>query len=689
MLIPGTADWADAVPAVLLALAVLGLPGVVGLLLLGTRPLLALACGPAVSTVLVVVGGSVAALVDVPWGLVPLAVTTLAAWLVAGLLRLALRRLDAGPDPLRETPRSAVGDSSADGGEDDDRQETQPTRPSRVARLLPHVALAGGVLVAFAVVARVLTASALTPEEFPQHPDTIFHLGVTQWMAANADVSFQHGTTFIDRPLNLSYPVGFHAVAATVSLLSGASAVVSISALVLVVTGLAWPVGMAALARATFAPSVAAAPVAAVTSVLFIAFPFMLMGFGVLWPNLFGQVMLAGTLAAAVVLTRGLGGDAVGRREVGVLLVTVLVAAPGLGLAHPSALVVLILLGGLAVWFATLRRALDGTTRSARWWPFLTVTVAIVVGTLLSVILAPTSMLGSGDVGPEMSWQQAWDDTLGFAPRVADPAPLLGWLVGAGVLAVLVWRRRALWAAVAAPAFAGLYLVATAVDTESWRFLTWPWYNNAIRIAAVGVLPAALVAAAAIAGVARIAGVAKVGGRRRGPVAELLVAGLLVGLVVVPSLGFKDRDVTWLRPYFLPGESRSWASPEELASLRVLARDIPADAVVAADPWKGATYLYVVSGRRLYYPTEKTNTTPERRLVGLGLDRVGTDPEVCRVVRDAGIEYAITGGVPFLWGVEVSARTYTGIEGIASSPAWEVVATEAPYTLYRRVACAE
>jgi hypothetical protein len=209
-----------------------------------------------------------------------------------------------------------------------------------------------------------------------------------------------------------------------------------------------------------------------------------------------------------------------------------------------------------------------------------------------------------------------------------------------------------------------LYFLNTAVDTEALRLLTWPWYNNAIRIAAVGVIPAALAVAAALLAVPRLLG------RRFGsPLVELAAAALLVGLVVVPSEAWKDRDVAFMKPYFHPGVARSWASPEELTALHRLARYIPPGAVTAADPWRGGTYLYVVIGRKL--------------------DQVGTEPAVCRIARENHIEYALTGGVPFLWGRTQSERGYPGFENLARSPAWRQVAKEGPYTLYRRVACAE
>ncbi len=134
-------------------------------------------------------------------------------WLLAlaarQLATVATRRwrrpLQAAASQTREAPRpSPLG--------------AAPQAPSWA---LPLALLAGTALAAL-VVGYVLLRTSGSPEAFPQHPDTIFHLGATQWMATNQDVSFQHGVQFSGTATNRGYPVGFHAMAATVSILTGA-----------------------------------------------------------------------------------------------------------------------------------------------------------------------------------------------------------------------------------------------------------------------------------------------------------------------------------------------------------------------------------------------------------------------------------------------------------------------------------
>ncbi len=68
-------------------------------------------------------------------------------------------------------------------------------------------------------VAVVLVQVSGSPEAFPQHPDTIFHLGTAQWMAEHRDVSVLHASGFMSATGTGAYPAAFHAMTATVTML--------------------------------------------------------------------------------------------------------------------------------------------------------------------------------------------------------------------------------------------------------------------------------------------------------------------------------------------------------------------------------------------------------------------------------------------------------------------------------------
>lgn len=663
MLVPGTWTWPEAIPVMALAAALLFLPGLGVLLLMRVRTGLAIALAPAVSTGVVAAGGMAFGAARVPWSATALAVTVVGTWALAALVGWPLRRL------LRET---------------DDSEDTRTPAGWIAGRTAQTLGTVTGICIAFATFAWIFVRSSGSPEAFPQQPDAIFHLALPQWMLENSDISYFHSGAFTSGVESGGYPIGMHDLTATLSMLSGAPVVVSTSAFVLVVAGVVWPLGMAVLSRAVLGPRAVAGLVGAAVSVLFTGYPFLQVALGVLWPNFYGQALMPAVLAATTVAVR----SALLARPARVTLhaiVIVLVALPGLALAHFNAVVAYAVFAGFMVLVASVRWALlPRSSTLVRYGPLALTAVAGVGAALLSARVAPAGMRQTGAPGPEKDTVGGLVDTVFFSPHGTQSLIVLSVLVLVGALVAITRRREALWLLLGCLAFNGLYFANVTVD-ETWtRLLTWPWYNISHRLAAVGVLPAAALAAVGIVGLGDV-----VAGRKRSEWLRSSVATLVLLGVFVGTGAYRHTKYAVLDDYFHPKPSHSWASPEELRALRELSRDIPADAVVAANPWNGAIYLYVVSGRHLLWPTEKTNADPQRKLLGLELDDVGEDAAVCRAAQDAGVTHVITGGQPFAWAGTSRLREYAGVDAVEQSSAWERVDSAGPYTLYRRVACAQ
>ena len=674
VLTPGTHAWPDVIVPVLVALALLVVPGAVTLRLLGARALLSLAAAPAVSTMIIVGGGSVTAALGRPSSIVAVVCATLTTWLVAAICSTLITRLRRRHlDSAREDSASAAGAAS---------RGDAPKAPAWADAAWLLV----GTAVAALIIGWVLIHSADSPEQFPQHPDTIFHLGTTQWMAQNLDVSFQHGLRFTGTLTNTSYPVGFHSMAATVSLITGVPAVVSTSALVLATAAVIWPFGMGLLSRTVFGGAVAAG-LGALSSALFIAFPFMLIGFGPVWPNLYGQAMVPAVLSAALGVIGILARNGQSPGAPATCTVVILAALPGLAVAHPQAVLTAAVLAAVATWTAAARRFCGGPGTPHRRLPFLVVNAVLAAAALASVALAPASMRDTGEPGPEMTSADALSDIAGLAPRDAGAEPAMGVVVLLGIAIVIILLRTALWIVPALALFTVAYFLNTAVDDTVARMVTWPWFNNAIRLAGVAVLPAALAATAALLAPARLIALRLTGGGSRAWMVESACASGLAALLAIPTGAGIQRDIEWLWPYYHPGTARSWVSPEELRDLRELAGSLPEGAVVAASPWNGGSYMYIVAGTRMFWPTEKTNTTTERRLLALLLNDIDTNPVICRFAKEAGITHALTGGVPFLWGEEEARMEFGGVDRIHESPAWREVARSGDYRLFEFTQC--
>lgn len=643
----GVADtsWLEALPTIGVALLVLFVPGVVAALVLRCRPSTALATGPVLTVTAISLGGVAADVAGVRWGLTTLALSVVALWVVCAVAGLV--------PPLR----ARTGDG-------------------------PLWPLLAGAAVGLAGVAATLVSVSRSADAFPQHPDTVFHLSTTRWMLQTGDVSSLDAGGYANGTGTGFYPAAFHAVATTVAQLSGATVVTSVSATVLVTAGLVWPLGLMLLARRVLGPTVAVTLSAAVASVAFTAFPYWFLGYGVLWPNLLGQALLPAMLAAVVALANGPD------RWNGLALLAL--GLPGLAIAHPNALIALAVLGVLIGVFALVRGGwvLRGRPlRSAAAVGAAVVLAGLVVAGWVAATAQASSMRESNPPGPEMPWSEALLDVVLFAPRNLDYLWAPAVLVACGLVVVAVRHTRQLWVVAGFLAVGALYLLSTAVDNDATRTLTWPWYNNPPRLAALLVVPAALLVAAALA--AGADGLQRLSSRRlRRPMGAGAATAAVCAAYLVVSVGADTRAHRDLLDNFFNERSASaWVTQAELAALGELGRKIPSDAVVAANPYNGGSYLYLVSGRRLLYPSEKSMAEGDLQLLGRRLDEIGRDPEVCAAARRQHVSHVLTGGTSSSFGPSRD-RAYAGLPGVSLYPAFEYVAGAGPYRLYRVVDCA-
>jgi hypothetical protein len=714
--------WVAALPIGAVALVVLLLPGWFAARLVGAGGFATLAVAPAISVTTLTIGGTLSGTLGIGWRPATLLGWTLVTWAVAALAGLALggpglrlrrsrrpsSRQDAGPSAPLAAPASR-------------------TRWASVAQewLWPAIAVgiaAVGLAVAFLPVAG-------HPSSFPQQPDTIQHLGIVQWMLGRGDISTLHAGGFVFPSGTGFYPAGFHDVVVTVVQLcdlvgiGGATPVVGATMVSLATAAVVWPLGCVLLVRTLLGPGLGVTLATGVTATAFSAFPLWLMGYGVLWPNLLGYALVPAALARLVVAVaparRGVhlvhevhGLDTPGVHAVhevrdgrwGAPRAAVLLVAglPGIAIAHPNALITVAVLGVLVAVEAALTRAWTWRRERPRR------AVGLVAGTLGGLVVIVigyalvsqrmASMRESNPLGAEMSLRTAFGQAVLQSPRGAPPLHLLGAVVVVGAVALL-WRtaagRSARWVVAALAVTAALWVMVVGVDDAATRWFTWPWYNNPPRLAALVVVPAVVCAAAALSLPERL--VRWWFGRRRagGPTS---VPGWATGVAVASAVlvpagfvvatgGYVDQHREMIDRYWHPSTYRSWASDAELQALRELSRYIGPDDVTAANPWNGATYLYLVSGRELLIPSEKVRSPGDRALLAERLDDVGSDPEVCAAVRRQHVRFAITGGRPFSSG-GTDWKTYPGIAGVVDSPAFSKVATAGPYTLWELTDCA-
>jgi hypothetical protein len=530
-----------------------------------------------------------------------------------------------------------------------------------------------GAVCAAASLITVITVAAMgDPAAIPQQPDTIFHLGVVASMHDSGILSATGAQDFLGFSPT-GYPLGFHVVAAAAMSAAGSTTTVACTAVALVAAAAVWPIGLSALG-AVMAPGTSMSFTAPLAGVLFAALPFFPMGYGVLWPFMVGFVLVPGVMV--LVHAASWQGD-VSTARLPTIFATV-GGFLGLYLAHPSAVLGALIYSGLVGGVALGVGAVRSRTRGIGL--FAAFMVALLPVVVIAALTRP-GMFASGPLGPDISWASAVLDAASGAPMEAAPA----WF--AIIFVVLgIARPRGSWPClgwvwIAVLGASGAYILNVANDSLFVRLLTWPWYNNPVRVAVMTSLPLVLLAAWGMTGLASRAS------RRRERASAVVAVCVLSAGVVVVGLDARARHVALLRPYYSPAADRWWITSGEAEDLRRLAAEVPQGAKVVANPWLGSSFLYPMSGTRMYFPTEKQRWTEQERIVADMAHAATLGSEVCAALGEAGVRFAIVGGDAPVYGRDQSEHDFRGVASIPDSDYWELQRTAGQYRLFRLTGC--
>jgi hypothetical protein len=639
----GWDSWFQTIPVLVVLTAVLVVPGWLVVRALGTRGMEAFAVAPAVSVTVVAVATTVVQRVGIRWGLLPLLAVAVvaagAAWVVAGVARRVLRRAGR-PEPDVGAARRVLG------------------RPHPDA----VVALVIGVVIALVTILPAIGR----PDELVDSPDAVYHLDRIRLFLETGNFSVANPTF---------YPNGFHSWIATALLpWGGAHVLAGTNAATVVLAAFVWPLGCVALVRHALGTSRLVTYAAGFASAAFVSFPTILLGWGVLWPNLMANALTPGALALMLQAARS--------RRVGQWL-GFAVALPGLALVQPNALVALVVFA--LVWFVTARlRA--GWLGHASWW---TVTRDLVVVAAVGV--------GGLVVAPTVSARLASTQSYEWTGRVSVWTALVEVVGGRLQISVVLWgllllivlgigwillRARAAIPVVAMWLAAVALYVMAASSTATWTALiTGYWYNDKVRLASLAAVPGVVLVAAA-APALRVLLLRLPVVRTRPALAALVAIALLPLLTVVWSAHTRGQ---MLAGFFRPGEARKVIlSFEAQDALRSLAADIPAGQGVVGRPENGSPLMYALFGTNTLYRSLPIPTTGDEIVIGTGFDDLEHRPDVCAALARHDIRWAI--GSPHVYWLDLPERT-SGLTDLDANPGVEKVRTVGDYTLYRVTAC--
>ncbi|WP_426978710.1 DUF6541 family protein [Pseudarthrobacter sp. O4] len=664
--------WWSVLPQIIGAAVLLIAPGLLVALAARFKGFDAWALAPLLSVGIIVVTSTLAPLVNVRFGLVPVAVVSL---LVAAVGLFAVRfraaRLPATPRPRR-------------------RPWPAPWTPGGI---VPFAAFGGAALLVAASVVRAIGS----PEAFSQTYDAVFHLNSVKFaletgQASSLTIGGMTGGGF--------YPAGWNAVATLVASTTGAEVPVAVNITSIVIAAVFWPLGCLLLTRWIVGPRASATVAAAIACASLGAFPLLMMDFGVLYPNL----LAISLLPAAIALAAALAGLAPGsdRRDLATAL-ALLLGLAGLVVAHPTTFTAwltwtLPMAGTLAWrWFGTAWR--NRRTARGRFTKYvLSVCGYSAAFVALWIVLRPPA--DASFWGPRGTVPQAFGEALMTSPVDLSPAWLVAPLTLFGLWACFKVPKRFAWPGLVFILFAGLYIVAAGFPKSPTRdFLTGVWYNDSFRVAAL--LPVAAVVLVAV-GIDWAAG-ALPAARKRYRHVDRAVAGpagwsaparlayrtaggmvlVLAGVVLGQQGGLKE-EVRLAASHYRLDASSLLVSPDELAVLKRLPQSVPEDAVLIDNPYTGAALSYALGDRKSAQLHILSYVSPELQTIYDGLGQVSTDPSVCRAVREEHGFYVLDFGTKE---VHREYHTAPGLTRLDQNPGLQLIDSQGKAKLYKITAC--
>lgn len=660
-------SWWSVAPELIMALAIIFVPGVLIGITAGLRGFAVAALAPGFTVTVISVSAVVASLVGVPWSIGP--VMALTALCIAGAGLANYWRLKARPH------RSAAGHT-----------EGRLYGANWAASL--SVAAAVG-LAAVTLGARLAGAFG-DPEAFSQTFDNVFHLNAIRYIL---DTGSGSALTVGAMTGGGFYPTAWHDVVSLTVQLTDAPITAAVNVVNICIGALIWSLSCIYLARVIAGPTLPATWAAAVLSAAFGAFPLLMVDFGVLYPNFLGISLLPAALALGL-KALGLGEDAAEGRTLS--LIALAFTIPGLSLAHPSstmALLAFIIPAALFRWWVSLRESLRRRGASvslvARYAAIFAGSSVVAVALWIMVrppkeaafwsavespLNAVAEVVTSSAIGRPASWAVMVLALVGLARLVRWPS--MRWLLGIYAVAAL------------------LFIVAASFRSGRIRDLvTGIWYNDPPRLAAllpVAILPIAVVGAIELwewsdQRSRRIS--RSCPPRRRRLVLQGSGVAVTALLLVATQQANVNAAQTAAAQKYRVDASAPLVSSDELALLERLDSHVPPGSIIVGNPWNGSSLAYAFDDRRALQLHILGAVPQGTQLIYDHLRDAKSDPAVCDAVKELKVGYVLDFGHREVNFGEQRQDVFTGLDNLAASGAAELIDSQGDARLFRITAC--
>ncbi|WP_415854082.1 DUF6541 family protein [Sinomonas sp. G460-2] len=614
------------------------------------RPFQLAAFAAPISVSVVSLAAIVAPWLGLTWSGIPVALGTLVAALVCGLVAWRTRRGNQASRP-------------------DWRQS---------GKVLSGVA---ALAVAAVLIGRRLMYVFGTPDSLSQTFDNIFHLNAVRYILDTGNASSMFVSTLTGGGF---YPAAWHDIVALVAG-PGIEITVATNVVNLVIGSVVWPLSMMALTRALVGERPAALWLAAVFSTGFGAFPILLLDFGVLFPNFLGTALLP-AIVALLVRALGIGAEAQPGRLMTALLL--LMSVPGLALAHPNSLMTLLAVALpllLMVWAGWVRRR---GFASGRILPIGVLVGGLFVAAAAWALIRPPSSAATW--APVETVGQAVGELLALSGIGRPPT----WLPAILALVGIAWAVRPAgrrWFLGVYAVIGLLFVVVAGMPFGKLRTaLTGVYYNDPPRLAAL--LPVIGIPLAVAGGLwVWDRGVLLVGrywGRGRPEATRILlpaaaVVAIALSAVAIQTSSIRDAANAAAGSYRIT-PSAPLISTDEMALLERLDSETPADAVLVGNPWNGSSLAYAIADRRTAQAHILSEVPPGLPTIYDHLNDAKNDPAVCQAVKSLHITYVLDFGHHEVHGGDHGVK---GLDNLTQSGIAQIVDQQGTAKLLRITAC--
>jgi len=637
--------WLAAVPVVLVAAAVVFVPGAAALATVGLRGLRLWGLAPLVGTAAVGGLALVFALVGLPW--TPLAFLV-GAVAIVGVAAVLGRTLRLRPAPASTGRRTAL--------------------------------LASGIVAGAALILIRLALYIEDPANISQTNDAVFHLNAIRFVLETQSASSLEVSAVIGG--SGFYPAGWHGITSLVVMLTGASIPMAANAVSVVIGALIWPLGIVLLTRTATGDDAVAAAAGLLAGSLH-AFPLLMFQWGVLYPNALSSALVPAAVSAVIMVprwVRGTDGWPGGWRSATGATIVVLLAVAALGVAQPAGLLAFGLISAVWATFALLRHPRR----------VVALTALIVIWAVLAAAWHTLSSSTSGS---------HWAPFRGNIAALADlalnthlrlpPALLVSALMVVGLVVVCA-RTELRWLAGAWLAISALYVGVAAIDQVELRsLLLGAWYADPYRI--VALVPLVVIPLAAVGAATTARGLGRLVGDQRGRIVWLCY-GLLAVLLVVGVIVRPIQQMPEVIENTFDGESRylqdetSYLAPSERRLMEELPEYVEDGDRVLVNPSTGGAFGYMLSGLDVYPRTWSPPRHEAWDVLAQNLREAATNSAVCAALAEYGDpEYVLDFGPG-----EAAPGRYVmpGMTAFDSQDGFELVAGDHRASLWRITACA-